>query len=116
MRRRAVMVAFVVLAFLPFAGSSQQIPRPWGNDPGNWTVYYVEPADLAQALNVLESRGETPAFIVQAKTGEERDCSEYGCHLDPTSGQTLCVDPPPEGCPTTGVSNSLLFVVVCRKS
>ena len=116
MRRQAVLLAFVVLAFLPFAAYSQEPTRHWGTDPGNWTVYYVAPADLAQTLNVLESRGETPSFIVQASTEEVRDCSGYGCHVDPSSGQTICIDPPPEGCPTTGVSNTLLFAVVCKKS
>jgi len=117
MRRRAVLLAFVVLAFLPFAGFSQDRPlRPWGTDPGNWSVYYVAPEDLAQALNDLESRGETPSFIVPASTEEVRDCSGYGCHVDPASGQTICIDPPPTGCPTTGVSNTILFAVVCKKS
>jgi hypothetical protein len=115
MRRRAVLLALVCLALLPFAGYSQQIPKPWGNDPGNWSVYYVEPADLPKALHMLETRGESPVFIVQAMTGEDRDCSAYGCRFDPVAGHTLCVDPPPEGCPSTGVAHSLLFVVVCKK-
>ena len=116
MRRRAVLLALFILTLLPFAGYSQQdSTTPWGSDPGNWSVYYVAPADLAQALHVLESRGETPSFIVQASTEEVRDCSGYGCHVDPTSGQTICIDPPPTGCPTTGVSESTLFVVVCKK-
>ena len=116
MRRRAVLLALVCLALLPFAGHSQQIPKEWGNDPGNWSVYYIEPQDLPKALNMLETRGESPVFIVQAMTGEDRDCSGYGCHFDPSSGQTLCIDPPPEGCPSSGVSHSLLFVVVCKKA
>lgn len=118
MRRRAVVLALFFLVLLPFAGYSQTAPStpPWGNDPGNWSVYYVEPADLAQALHVLENRGESPSFIVQAQVSEVRDCSGYGCRLDPASGQTICIDPPPEGCPSTGVSNTLLFVVVCKKS
>lgn len=116
MRRRALLLALFFLVLLPFAGYSQDPSRPWGTDRGSWNVYYVAPEDLAQALHVLESRGETPSFIVQASTEEVRDCSGYGCHVDPTSGQTICIDPPPTGCPTTGVSNTLLFAVVCRKN
>lgn len=115
MRRRAVLLALVLCVFLPLAGYSQQIFKPWGAEPGDWSVYYVEPADLAKALNVLETQGESPVFIVQAMTSEDRDCSGYGCRFDPAAGHTICIDPPPEGCPSTGISHSLLFVVVCKK-
>jgi hypothetical protein len=115
MRRLALLAALLLAVLLPSTGLAQHVPSPWGKDPGNWSVYYVEPGDLPQAMHVLESRGETPVFVVQAMVGEERDCSAYGCHFDPVAGHSLCVDPPPEGCPSTGLSHSLLFVVVCKK-
>ncbi|HEV2852483.1 MAG TPA: hypothetical protein VHC97_06740 [Thermoanaerobaculia bacterium] len=114
--RRLALLAVLLFALLPATGFAQHVPSPWGKDPGNWSVYYVEPGDLPQAMHVLESRGETPVFVVQAMVGEDRDCSGFGCHFDPVAGHSICVDPPAEGCPSTGISQSLLFVVLCKKN
>jgi hypothetical protein len=109
-RTLLLAVVLVLLPLTAFAGESV-----WGSDPGAWTVYYVTPQDLPAALHTLETRGEIPAYIVQAMAQDDKDCSQFGCTFDPATGQTLCVDPPPTGCPSTEVSKGVLFMVVCRR-
>ena len=112
--RRFLLLSAVLFLLLPLTAFAADTST-WGSDPGAWTVYYVTPQDLPAALHVLETRGEIPAYIVQAMAQEGKDCSEFGCTFDPESGQTLCVDPPPTGCETSEVSKGVLFMVVCRR-